>query len=271
MQDMHAAGLAHCDIKPSNIVLTHDGTAKVADFGAACDIDPCTGILSAVNMRDSLAAMNNQDDSIERLFSSCSKDGDVPCTPSKSGVLSQPNNQASLASLSGKHETAFRCDSDRAGINTCLDNETLEKCSSVSGVRDETTTPRSGPLSLMLTLPSSLQWVAASQLSLSPWNDTQVQNEGHPPPFQGVGSLWNENIPVGRRRSSGATALSGSLNGTVRYSKSSSLRDVPMVRFFTPASLPHSCVQTMCFRWIVSAAMCSQPACDAVHVPVQLS
>ncbi|MFM9996165.1 MAG: protein kinase domain-containing protein [Phycisphaerales bacterium] len=31
----HAAGLVHCDLKPSNVVIAHDGEARIADFGVA--------------------------------------------------------------------------------------------------------------------------------------------------------------------------------------------------------------------------------------------
>lgn len=32
---LHAEGVVHCDLKPGNVVVTGDGTAKLADFGAA--------------------------------------------------------------------------------------------------------------------------------------------------------------------------------------------------------------------------------------------
>jgi len=43
VQDVHAAGLAHCDLKPENVMIMCDGTVKLADFGAAVAINPENG------------------------------------------------------------------------------------------------------------------------------------------------------------------------------------------------------------------------------------
>lgn len=40
---LHAEGVIHRDIKPQNILLTADGTAKIADFGAAVFMDEGEG------------------------------------------------------------------------------------------------------------------------------------------------------------------------------------------------------------------------------------
>ena len=38
LQVMHKMGYVHCDIKPINIMVTHDGGVKVIDFGQSCKI-----------------------------------------------------------------------------------------------------------------------------------------------------------------------------------------------------------------------------------------
>jgi serine/threonine protein kinase len=48
VQKVHSCGLAHCDIKPENILVVEDGSIKLCDFGAAVAIDSSTGQVAAM-------------------------------------------------------------------------------------------------------------------------------------------------------------------------------------------------------------------------------
>ncbi|MEA3203767.1 MAG: eukaryotic-like serine/threonine-protein kinase [Thermoplasmata archaeon] len=43
----HAAGLVHCDLKPSNVLFGADGRAALADFGVSAPAPPAAGLLDA--------------------------------------------------------------------------------------------------------------------------------------------------------------------------------------------------------------------------------
>jgi serine/threonine protein kinase len=48
LQKVHSCGLAHCDIKPENIMMLEDSSIKLCDFGSAVAIDPSTGRVAAM-------------------------------------------------------------------------------------------------------------------------------------------------------------------------------------------------------------------------------
>lgn len=45
VQAAHSAGLVHCDIKPSNILMTTEGHPRVSDFGVSAITDPFPGMV----------------------------------------------------------------------------------------------------------------------------------------------------------------------------------------------------------------------------------
>ena len=64
---MHAAGLVHCDVKPSNIVYDEENSRyRLCDFGCAveafvCCIDICISCMRVLQCHDRLSVMRSKD------------------------------------------------------------------------------------------------------------------------------------------------------------------------------------------------------------------
>jgi len=64
---IHAAGKLHCDIKPSNVLVTPEGRATILDFGLVAELDSAIGQHEGRRLKGTLAYMSPEQSAVDTL------------------------------------------------------------------------------------------------------------------------------------------------------------------------------------------------------------